>query len=277
MKITRFEFDPITSIPFLNAGKRPGDYFIDHLPVHLAVCDAIPNALDAIVATADLQGRECFASAAAMQRKRPAMEGLRLLGEIVPQLICEILTDLGLRIEKSGAVLAGDFYTYPDLHGRGGTGDVTEVWNEFSKTFRWVIGVAGNHDTFGDRKSYSASNAYFLDGHRKLLDDIPFAGISGIVGNPKRNFRKTHEEYVEMIETCIVSDPQILVTHDGPSFREKGGLGIDEVRFLLESHPIDLVIRGHAHWSTPFVELETGTQILNVDQRIVVLVRDGDL
>ena len=48
-----------------------------------------------------------------------------------------------------GVLLAGDLYTVPALDRRGGSGDVTAVWRAFGDEFSWVVGVAGNHDTFG--------------------------------------------------------------------------------------------------------------------------------
>src|SRR5262245_43013081 len=122
MKIVEFQTQPIFEFIYLNAGQSPGGFYAARLPVHVAKVDQLPNGVSAIVATADLQGRERFEDS----HGGP----LRLLGEVLPQrLIDEVLPSLSLPPEgKVGVFLAGDFYTVPALDKRGGTGDVTQVW-----------------------------------------------------------------------------------------------------------------------------------------------------
>lgn len=38
-----------------------------------------------------------------------------------------------------------------------------------------------------------------------------------------------------------------------------------------------LVVRGHSHWDEPLAELKSGTQVLNVDARVVVLTENKNL
>lgn len=135
---------PLVELPFLNAGRGPGGFYEDRLPIHQAIVDRLPRGLSAIVATSDLQGRE-------RMRKSPTTPP-RLLGEVLPDiLVSRILPELDVPSEdKFGVILAGDFYTVPALDRRGGSGDVTEVWHAFADEFAWVAGVAGNHDTFGE-------------------------------------------------------------------------------------------------------------------------------
>ena len=117
MKILSIDNQPIHELPFLNAGKRPGDFYTDRLPIHVATVDALPEGCEAIVATADLQGREFSPK----NTTRQLQQGLRLLGEVLPEfLAAEIFPELGVNEAKTGAFLAGDFYTVPGLDKRGG-------------------------------------------------------------------------------------------------------------------------------------------------------------
>ncbi len=58
MRINRLNPQPIARFPFLNAGRRANDFFVDQLPVYLAHVEGIPESVEAIIATADLQGLE---------------------------------------------------------------------------------------------------------------------------------------------------------------------------------------------------------------------------
>jgi Icc protein len=78
--------------------------------------------MTALIATADLQGRERF---------EDSLDGsIRLLGEALPErLVNEVLPGLKLgENERIGALLAGDFYTVPALDRRGGDGVVTKAF-----------------------------------------------------------------------------------------------------------------------------------------------------
>jgi len=186
------------------------------------------------------------------------------------------LEQLGVNSGKQvGAILAGDFYTYPDLKGRGGSGDVTEVWQAFADEYRWVVGVAGNHDTFGERgRPFSRTNATFLDGQREEVDELRFAGLSGVIGNTRKNYRRSHEDYLFELDDILSGPTDILVMHDGPDAPdEKGCRGIEEAREIIERRKPNLVVRGHCHWPVPFVELSCGVQILNVDATVAILTK----
>lgn len=269
MRITSFNNEPVSEIPFLNAGRGQGSFYVDRLPVHVGHLSRLPNDLDAIIATADLQGRERF------------QDGIggppRLLGEVLPErLAVELLPELNMIPERVGVILAGDFYTVPNLDKRGGSGDVTSVWQAFARHFKWVVGVAGNHDTFGCSVAPSnrlAGNAHYLDGESAVLDGVNVAGVGGIVGNPGKPHRKTEDDFAAHIEALVSDAMDILVMHDGPDDPERGQRGSPIIRQALERLGSTLLIRGHAHWNEPFAELANGTQVLNVDCRVAVLRR----
>lgn len=166
MKILSIQSEPVVEIPFLNAGRRPGGYYVDSLPIYVATVDRLPVGCDAIVATAGLQGRETFPG----NKHRRLQNGLRLLGEVLPEYLTDgVLRDLDVTPERAGVFLAGDFYTVPALDKRGGSGDVTSVWQAFGDRFSRVVGVAGNHDTFGDARVSNprfSGNLHFLGGSR---------------------------------------------------------------------------------------------------------------
>jgi Icc-related predicted phosphoesterase len=269
MRILSITPDPFTEIRFLNAGQRPGHFYEDRLPILEAIVDVLPAELDALIATADLQGRERF-------QDSPGGP-LRLLGEVLPEkLVREILPALGLsRPERIGVLLAGDFYTVPALDKRGGTGDVTSVWHAFGNMFRWVAGVAGNHDTFGDssraRPRFPA-RLHYLDADRATIDGLSIAGIGGITGDPARPRRRSEDGYLETLELLLGEETDFLLMHDGPDGGD-GQRGSPRVREVIERMRPRLVIRGHAHWDQALVELATGVQILNAHARLVVLRR----
>ena len=127
--------EPITEIPFLNAGRGPGGFYEDRLPILDAVVHCLPDGMSGIIATADLQGRERF---------QDSPNGVpRLLGEALPsRLAVKTLPGVGLDVGSVGVFLAGDLYTVPALDRRGGSGDVRAVWEAFGDGFAWVIGVA---------------------------------------------------------------------------------------------------------------------------------------
>ena len=269
MQILSAKFNCLGQIPYLNAGKRANDFFVDQLPVLHGFCDRLPDDLDAILVTADLQGRE--------QSPQHPTEPLRLLGECLPEMVLPYCSQLGIKsLANVGAILAGDFYTYPNLHGRGGTGDVSQVWQTFADHFRWVVGVGGNHDTFetGCPPNKMGDEVHLLDGERVNVNGIQFAGLSGVIGNPRKPFRRTHDDFLESLKLVLSEPTDILVMHDGPGIQEPGYRGIPEASEIIKRHHPSLVVRGHRHWPTPLVQLDEQTQILNVEATVVILTVD---
>lgn len=271
MKIKRLNLQPIAQFPFLNAGRRANDFFVDQLPVYLAHVEGMPESVDAMIATADLQGME-------YPENNPAQPP-RLLGEALPSLLEDVLDGLGIHSgNRVATLLAGDFYTYPDLHGRGGTGDVTPVWEALADSYQWVYGVAGNHDMFGSELSrkpnWNGPNVHLMDADRSDFYGIQIAGLSGVIGNPRKNFRRTHQDYLETLELLLHDATDVLLMHEGPHAADKNCRGIIEITDVIQKKKPSLVIRGHKHWPVPLVELDSGIQVLNVEATVVIMIPD---
>lgn len=269
MKITSIESKLLTEIRYLNAGRGPGDLHNDIVPVHRGYVDALPHGTSAIVVTADLQGRETFESAGG--------QPLRLLGEVLPGILrADVLPDLSLPSGDIGVLLAGDFYTVAALDKRGGSGDVRPVWDAFAAEFDWVVGVAGNHDMFADgaTRPKSTGSVHFLDNDHITIGGISIAGLSGITGNPRRPWRRTDDDYTDKLAMLLCEQPTIMLLHDGPDVPGSGFRGSPRIREIFEHFENTLVIRGHAHWDQPLADLECGTQVLNVDARVVILTEN---
>lgn len=268
VQIMNLEERPVLQIPFLNAGRRAGGFYEDILPVHVGRVTQLPDDVDAILVTADLQGRERFEEAAGGPP--------RLLGEVLPARFAERwLPELDMPPpDRIGVVLAGDFYTVPNLDRRGGTGDVTAVWRAFADHFAWVIGVAGNHDTFGpqdDVRPRFGGSMFYLDGDRVRVGGMQFAGVGGIIGNPRRVHRRSEVDYEGVLTSLLQHQTDVLVTHDGPDVPGQNHQGSTLIREVIQRHPPGLVIRGHSHWKHPLAVLPGGVPVLNVDARVVLL------
>lgn len=269
MRILEFQDEPIQELPYLNAGRGPGGFYEAQLPIHTARVSHLPDDVDAVIATADLQGRERFADA---PRGVP-----RLLGQALPQQLIErLLPRLGLMDPlRIGVFLAGDFFTVPTLDRRGGSGDVTPVWEAFGAAFAWTAGVAGNHDTFGDNRLAPTGlprHLHYLDQDRVRLGGLSVAGLGGIIGNPRRPHRRSEDAYLKAVRDLLKQSTDVLICHEGPN-DPSGQRGSARVREVVEESPPRLVVRGHAHWKRPFVELTGGVQVLNVDARVVFLLK----
>lgn len=269
MRITSIQPELIREIPFLNAGRGPGGFYRDTLPVHHGFVDKLPEGMSAIIATADLQGRETFESSGG--------KPIRLLGEVLPALLAEeIIPNLGVGEGRIGVLLAGDFYTVPALDKRGGSGDVTSVWHAFFRSSDWVVGVAGNHDLFGDAATRPRfpKPMHFLDNDTVVMEGLSIAGLSGIPGNPRRPWRRTEDDFVETLDLLLCDSPAIVIIHDGPDVPDSGHRGSPRIRQVVEQAEPALLVRGHSHWKEPLATLSNGTQVLNVDARVMILTSE---
>lgn len=248
-----------SALTYLNAAGR-GRVERVTLPVIQLGVERLPAGLEALLVTSDLQGRT-------------APDGRALLGEALAAHCLE-LAAAGLLPDPAatGVVLAGDLYA--ELGKRGGLGDVRGVWRAFAP-FRWVVGVAGNHDAFSedprDREGlqrFKRRGHRVLDGDQVELDGLVFGGVSGIVGNPKKPNRRVLDDFA--CELAVASEgADVLVLHEGPDAPDRRGN--PDLRAALSGVAPPLVICGHRHWSTPLAELPGGQQVLNVDARAVLL------
>ncbi len=263
VKILSIDRHPIHQIPFQCASSGRRGVTNLTLPIYLGMVDRLPSNLGAIVVTSDLQGIDSVTK--------------QLMGHRVAQEL-EILIDNIADIPNSlqtGVILAGDLYA--TLERRGGLGDVRSVWQDFQRRFRWVAGVAGNHDSFGKTPAEfeeftQIANLHHLDGRTARVDELDLAGISGLISNKQKPFRRPQHVYQQLIRELLDRSPDILILHEGPSAAEHSLRGNDAIRAELIDRPSLLTICGHIFWKEPLVNLPQGGQLLNVDSRVVILL-----
>jgi hypothetical protein len=233
------------------------------LPFFRAFVDGLPDPLDAILAAADLQG---VADA----------DGKTIgLGEAVAREIQRLQETGRLPArDRTAAILAGD------LHARAGEDDVRPTWLAIKHACRWVAGVAGNHDRFGPvaspataRDAFDDRDAHLLDGSTVTVNGIRIGGLGGIVGGTDGPWHRRETDYNAALLSLVEHHCDILVLHDGPNVAGTDLPGWPSVRRVLEAGAPVLLIRGHDYWPDPVAELANGTQVLNVEGRVVVLQR----
>lgn len=163
------------------------------LPFFKVYVDKLPDGVSAFVVASDLQGRE-------------KGKANRLLGEVVSEELA-YLSELGEVPPIAGIMLTGDLYDYPECHKRGGSGDVTSVWNAFHDDFSQVIGVHGNHDMVDD--DLLSDDVVILDGNTQDFLGLKVGGVSGIIGSTNRNQRKTEEDFIKALQKVNTDDVDI--------------------------------------------------------------------
>lgn len=243
----------VHELPFRNSGsKGPRNC---RLPVW-KVCYRASGPQPTFVAMADLQGREADAAKN------------RLLGEAAADDIKSL--------QKSGALpkldlclLCGDFYDYPDLRKLGGTGDVTSALNALSTTAWQTFAVLGNHDEVDIGRLLP--DVRILDGEIARPHSFKIAGVSGIIGNPAKNQRKTEEEFLAAVELCTGSTVNVLLLHQGPIGARGDSPGFDPIHDHLQTCQNLLVLFGHKHWDEPF-HSDGRNLYCNVHERVLVFV-----
>ena len=262
MRLLNIDTTPLTTIPYLTAPSGRGAPDMLRLPILTGTVDALPEGLDAVLMTADLQGHG-------------TAHPRRLLGHVLAEQWSALCGREGLDPKRVGVVLAGDLYALPDLKSRGGLGDVDAVWWDFAARARWVVGVAGNHDQFHGRTSVlgafaDVDHVHPLDGDEVTVDGLTVVGVSGIIGRSHKPWRLEPDRWTTLVERLLEAQPDLLVLHQGPD--ADGRLGSEHVRQVLEaSRACPLVVFGHCHWHKPTATLRGGTQLLNVDGRAVLL------
>jgi hypothetical protein len=265
MRVLEIDSEPFHVLEYLDAAPRGGTQ-LRRLPLLRGRAEGLPAELDALLVCADLQGRA-----------RSGDGQLRLLGEALASEYAALAElELVPPPDFTGVVLAGDLYAAPGADKMGATGDVREVWRAFAGGFRWVAGVAGNHDLFGKPQEQSRfcrePGVHLLDGDTIELDGLRIAGVGGISGNPDKPNRRGPEAFLAAVRQRLAGRPHLLVLHEGPDGGEPALRGNPELRTILGSGQT-LVICGHVHWDRPLVTLASGPQLLNVDARAVLLER----
>jgi hypothetical protein len=270
MRILTIEDTPIHTWRYLNAAPRGGTE-VQTLPLLRATVDALPEDVETLIALSDLQGMAPHAlrdGAAALLGELLADE-LALMGEV---------GDLP-HPSRTGILLAGDLFSNATADVRGASGDVRDVWKAFASQFRWVAGVAGNHDTFGSHRErerfLQQPGLHLLDGQVVDLDGLRVGGVSYIIGRPDKLGRREQGAQLERVEEVLVQDPEVLLLHEGPDDPTHEQRGNPFIREAVTAWSELLVICGHCHWDTPLTTLASGTQVLNVDTRAVLLQRAG--
>lgn len=275
MRLSGFAPSTVHQIPYNNAPRQGRQPELGVLEIVTVPAVGLGD-LGALVLTGDLQFREV--------RRRGDDRPARMLGEsLAEELAC--LCEMGELPPASevGVILTGDLYCEPSLTSRGGSGDVRGTWKAFARYFRFAAGVMGNHDTFEDSATIREGAALrsFPVGHGVHLLDVStielgglrIAGVGGIIGDPKRPRRRSEDDYVDKVGLMLSRRrPDLLVLHESPGFPERGLRGSTRLREVIEARPPSLVVCGHIHWESPFIELSSGVQILNVDARCVVLI-----
>lgn len=241
------------------------------IPVLRGRCDALPGGLRALVLAADLQARALPAWGA------PGGDGVRLAGEAVAEQLAGLAEAGELPpADVTGVVLAGDLWCDPACKKMGGLGDVRPVWRAFAERFRWVAGVAGNHDAFGHPRERAVfvteERTHLLDGDVVELDGLRIGGVGGIVGDPRRPNRRDPVDQTDLVLSVLARGVDLLVLHEGPDVPGSDLPGEPALREALEvAEDRASVVCGHVHWRRPGAR-HGRRQLLNVDARVLVLL-----
>lgn len=271
LQLLHVERRPALQIESFSAAPGGGQTMHRPVPVLVAPTTGLPEGVDCVYITSDLQGRE---------RADVAVHQRRLTGLAVAETLARQAEAVGLpHPDRSGVVLAGDLFAYADLRRRGGLGDVQEVWRAFGERFRWVVGVAGNHDTFEGRADVTdalegVSRCAVLDGAWVQRDGLRLGGVSGVIGAAGKPWRRDPAHF-ERLCRALPPDLDVLIFHQGPDIPREDLPGHELARQVLRAHRLTapLVVCGHVHWREPLATLPHGQQVLNVDARVVALVR----
>ena len=259
---------PLESYAYLEVSgqqSKDGESIIKYkdLPIFEGQIHDSKASIDLLIICSDLQG---------MVKNN---DDYLLLGEVIPSFL---KTLIGIEyeekgFEKIGVLLCGDFFT--SLEKRGTSGDVRKVWNSFKKEFDWVVGVAGNHDSFGtmnEKEEFLKAEGIHLL-HNEILekDHLRIGGISGIIGRKDKLNRMEEKEYLNALSRMLKKDIDVILLHETPDFPQKGFIGNSKIRETIEKAPTAFICAGHCHWSSSLVEFENNSQTLNIDSKVILL------
>lgn len=265
------DLGPIDFFPYLEVSKAclPNGQPIlswESLPIYTGFYEGTPEQPDILLVCSDVQGLVEEAGVYA------------LMGEVLPSYIQLLLEDTFELQEDAtiGVLLCGDLYTHPKK--RGTSGDVRSVWAAFQTAFDWVVGVAGNHDHFGnvaEEKEFLASDAVLLHQTTTTINSLKIGGLGGIIGNPSKPQRTAEQDYWKGLQQLLKQSLDVLLLHESPDYPALNYIGQESIRKVLEeSKHSTTVFCGHCHWEEPLVELSNGTAVVNVDGRLLILEKE---
>lgn len=257
VRIVRVDDASFYTLPHRTSGPVPGKPLRHFLPFYRAYADGLPAEFRAVVLASDLQGRE------------DGDKG-RLLGVPVAEAV-QGLAERGVIPYPNAVLLCGDLYDYPDCHKRGGTGEVSDVLHAFAAITPDVVAVLGNHDTLANPEALP-ENVTVLDGQIETLGLLRIGGVSGIIGSPRRNQRRTDNDFLLAMERVTNQSPDVLLLHQGPDDPDSNRRGDPGIALSLATGYSGLTVFGHSHWGWPSLIPIGGGQALNTDGRVVVVI-----
>ena len=242
---------PIEQFPYLEVAggqlNQNGNPKILHktLPIYLGKYAQPKAKVDYLIVCSDLQG---------MVKEN---EEYRLLGEILPEFL-KLLLEIELEVSvdaKIGVLLCGDLFT--SLDKRGASGDVRSVWKAFNHHFDWVVGVAGNHDRFGNEEESTAfkgiEHIHLLHQENIEIDGLKIGGISGIIGRSDKPQRVEEKAYLDSLKRLLKQSLDFVLLHETPDFPPNGFIGNEKIRTTIEAGPASRIIAGHCYWEKTLV------------------------
>ena len=267
MQITIDHENIFETYPYLEVGSRT----IGHnnspeilhkiLPIYIAEYDNVNTDIDLLIIASDLQG-----IAEENGQKH-------LLGEKLPSFLKALIEIELPKYKKVGVLLCGDLFT--SLEKRGSSGDVRKVWNEFNNHFDWVVGVAGNHDTFGNEnekdKFKSQANIHLLHKEKIELNGIRIGGISGIIGRSDKTNRVEESDFLDGLTKLSKKDLDFILIHETPDFPKNNENGNSKIRKHIEKLNPTRIFCGHCHWNNSLANFDNKIQVLNVDSKVILM------
>ena len=253
MKILNIQDKPFHELPYRSSGK--GQPRFCSLPFYFAFVDKLPENVNSIIATSDLQGRDID------------VNNNQLLGISVSEELIT-LRDLELIPEFEYIISVGDLFDKPELNKYGASGEVTNVLNAFSSISKEVICVHGNHDMVNI--SLLNPNITILDSNSTKLSNINISGVSGIIGREGRNQRKSQENYFKCLNNISKKKPHITLLHETPKGNKSKQIGNKDIQEYFVKKGAGLIISGHCHWENHLAELGDN-QVLNTDSKVFII------
>ncbi|WP_044208757.1 metallophosphoesterase [Flammeovirga sp. OC4] len=267
MKITIDHKSLLETYPYLEVGSRSigqnnsPEILHKILPIYFGEYENVNTDIDLLIITSDLQG-------IAEENGQKY-----LLGEKLPSFLKTLIEIELPKCKKIGVLLCGDLYT--SLEKRGASGDVRKVWEEFNNYFEWVVGIAGNHDTFGNESEKeqfkSQENIHILHKEKIALNGMKIGGISGIIGRKDKVNRVQESDFLNGLTKLSQHELDFILIHETPDFPKNNEIGNSKIREHIEKLNSIRICCGHCNWDNSLANFDNGTQILNVDSKVILM------